>query len=97
MLQKNGDIIAAGTAGQPGSATVVTQADFALARYATAGALDTTFGSGGKVTTAFGANQAGIYALALQSDGKIVALGSSLEGSAGGQVAGLVVARYLAQ
>ena len=97
VLQKNGDIIVAGTTGQSPFGVNVTQADFALARYTANGAIDTTFGSGGRVTSGFGANQAGIYALALQSDGKIVAAGSSLEASTGGQVGGLVVARYLAQ
>jgi uncharacterized delta-60 repeat protein len=99
-LQSNGDIIAAGTTGQPpgGSASnFMSQADFALARYTSSGAMDTTFGSGGRVTTAFGANEAGIYALALQSDGKIVAAGSSQQNPFGGQVGGFVVARYLAQ
>ena len=75
----------------------MTQADFALSRYTPVGAIDTSFGSGGKVTTAFGANEAGIYALALQSDGKIVAAGSSQQNPQGGQVGGLVVARYLPQ
>jgi uncharacterized delta-60 repeat protein len=97
VLQKNGDIVVAGTTGQSHFGVSVTQADFALAQYTANGALDTTFGSGGRVTSAFGANQAGIYALALQSDGKIVAAGSSLEASTCGQVGGLVVARYLAQ
>ena len=96
-LEKNGDIIAAGTAGQAPAGATVTQADFALSRYTPVGAIDTSFGSGGKVTTAFGANEAGIYALALQSDGKIVAAGSSQQNPQGGQVGGLVVARYLPQ
>jgi uncharacterized delta-60 repeat protein len=84
-IQANGDIIEAGAAGKPGgNPAFVTPADFALARYTSNGVLDTTFGSAGKVTTAFGNSQASIYALALQSDGKIVAVGTS-------------IARYLAQ
>jgi hypothetical protein len=67
-----------------------------LARYSSRGALDATFGSSGKVTTAFGTNEAAIYGLALQTDGKIVAVGSSLQ-SLNGQTGGLVVARYLTQ
>lgn len=47
---------------------------FALTRYTTAGALDTTFGTGGKVTTAIG-TQSSIQSIAIQSDGKIVAAG----------------------
>jgi uncharacterized delta-60 repeat protein len=98
-LQTNGDIVAAGSAGEFASAGFVTQADFALARYSNAGALDTTFGFGGEVTTSFGTNQAAIYALALQSDGKIIAVGTSLKNAPnpGGQNGGIVVARYLMQ
>ncbi|MBI4654843.1 MAG: hypothetical protein HY752_07620 [Nitrospirae bacterium] len=51
--------------------------DFALARYNTDGSLDTSFGTGGKVTTAIlNGNRAS--ALGIQSDGKIVAAGYSL-------------------
>jgi uncharacterized delta-60 repeat protein len=49
--------------------------DFALARYTTAGALDATFGTGGKVTTDMGADYG--YAVAIQADGKIVVAGTS--------------------
>ena len=94
VQQTNGDIVAAGLAGQ---ATAAQGDDFALARYKSSGVIDTTFGSSGKVTTAFGTNAAVIYALALQSDGKIVAAGLSLQSPQGGQVGGLVVARYLVQ
>lgn len=96
LLDGEGNIITAGTAGQPAAPTSVTRADFALARYARNGALDNTFGTNGEVTTKFGINEAGIYALALQTDGKIVAAGISQQNPFGGQVGGLVVARYLA-
>src|SRR5262249_37359683 len=46
-----------------------------LARYTTSGSLDTTFGSGGKVTTDFAGYQDRAYSVAIQSDGKIVAAG----------------------
>lgn len=48
--------------------------DFAVARYTAAAVLDTTFGTGGKVTTPFGtgSDTAAGYAVAIQSDGKIV-------------------------
>jgi len=82
-LQSNGDIVAAGSAAT-NSPFSPQAADFALARYTSNGRLDTTFGSGGKVTTAIGNSPASILALALQSDGKIVAVGTS-------------IARYLAQ
>ena len=41
------------------------------------GVLDPTFGTGGKVITDFGASNEGIAAVAVQSDGKLVAAGSS--------------------
>lgn len=68
-LQADGKIIAAGS-NNNGS-----KGDFALARYTTNGTLDNTFGSGGKVTTAFDGANDEIDAVALQADGKIVAAG----------------------
>src|SRR5206468_4572273 len=46
-----------------------------------AGALDTSFGTGGKVTTAIGSDNDQAYGVAIQSDGKIVAAGYSFNGS----------------
>jgi uncharacterized delta-60 repeat protein len=91
-LQTNGDIVAGGTAGHPSAA----QTDFALARYTGNGQLDTAFGSAGTVTTTFGTTQAAISAVALQSDGKIVAVGGSQlsPGVPTGKV-GFIVTRYL--
>src|SRR6185436_10147223 len=57
--------------------------DFAVARYNADGSLDTTFGSGGKLTTAFSADSDTAYALLLQPDGKIVVGGDSNQGSSG--------------
>ncbi len=69
-IQSDGKIVAAGTAGNT---------DFALARYNTDGTLDTTFGTGGRVTTYSSANtpisSAIASAVAIQTDGKIVAAG----------------------
>ena len=45
---------------------------FALARYTNKGNLDSTFGTGGKVTTDFGPNDDFGVAVELQTDGKIV-------------------------
>ncbi len=67
MLQADGKIIAGGTYVN-GSAS-----DTLLARFTTAGALDSTFGSSGLTTTSLGANSDGIVALGSQSSGKIVA------------------------
>ena len=58
-----------------------TNDDFALARYTTVGALDTSFGTGGKVTTAIGSGADQAYAVAIQSDGKIVVAGYSHNGT----------------
>jgi uncharacterized delta-60 repeat protein len=87
-IQSNGDIIAAGEAGV--STTQLVES-FALARYLSTGQLDSTFGTGGRVTTNFGSNAiAFIGALTLQSDDKIIAVGSNND-------ANFIVARYLAQ
>ena len=69
-IQSDGKIVAAGAA-KVGTATV-----FALARYNTDGSLDNTFGTGGIVTTAIGSFDAA-SAVAIQPDGKIVAVGTS--------------------
>src|SRR3954469_6788134 len=50
---------------------------FALLRYNADGTLDTTFGGDGKVTTNFTRREDGAWAVAIQSDGKIVAAGDA--------------------
>ena len=55
--------------------------DFALVRYTSSGALDTTFGTGGKVTTPIGSSDDYGFSVALQSDGKFVVAGQSTIGS----------------
>jgi uncharacterized delta-60 repeat protein len=87
LVQSNGDVVAGGSAG---NTAAVPTTSFALARYLSSGQLDTTFGTAGLVTTSFGSGAARIAALALQSDGKIVAAGTDGVGD-------LVVARYLGQ
>ncbi|UQX01270.1 calcium-binding protein [Streptomyces sp. RerS4] len=54
-----------------------TSGDFVLVRYNTDGSLDTSFGGDGIVTTDFDVNNEEARALALQPDGKIVAVGGS--------------------
>jgi uncharacterized delta-60 repeat protein len=51
--------------------------DVALARYATNGALDTTFGGTGTITTNFGGLFADATAVVIQPDGKVLAVGST--------------------
>ncbi len=55
--------------------------DFALVRYNSNGSLDNSFGTGGKVVTAFGNANDEAYSVTLQSDGKIVAGGYSYNGT----------------
>jgi uncharacterized delta-60 repeat protein len=81
-IQNDGFIVAAGAA-------VLDSPQFALARYDTTGALDTTFGAGGIVLTPIGM-QAVISEIALQADGKIVASGYTFNGG----VVQFALARY---
>ncbi len=55
--------------------------DFALVRYNSDGTLDNTFGMNGKVTTAIGTYNDEGQSVAIQSDGKIVVLEFSFNGS----------------
>jgi uncharacterized delta-60 repeat protein len=73
-VQPDGKLVAAG------GATINGQADFALARYNSNGTLDTSFGTGGRVTTDFGGRYEGASSVALQWDGKIVVAGGSVIG-----------------
>ena len=69
LIQPNGKIVVGGSA-RNGDLD-----DFALARYNTNGTLDTTFSGDGKQTTAFGIATASATAIAIQSNGRIVAAG----------------------
>lgn len=66
-VQADGKLVAAG----------VTGGDFALVRYNPDGSLDTSFGTGGTVTTDFAGNVDIANALIVQADGKLVAAGST--------------------
>jgi uncharacterized delta-60 repeat protein len=76
VIQPNGRIIAAGLA-ILGGVTV----DIALARYLTNGILDTSFDGDGRVTTSVGLASDNAFAVALQSDGKILITGGSTIGA----------------
>ena len=80
-VQPNGKIVAVGDSYERGTPNDT----FALARYTRSGALDQTFGTGGKVTTDF-RRPSTAFAVALQPDGRIVA--------AGGDSGGIALARY---
>lgn len=81
-VQPNGKIVAVGDSYERGTPNDT----FALARYTRSGALDQTFGIGGKATTDFGRTSSGAFAVVLQPDGRMVAAGG-----AGGDIA---LARY---
>jgi len=69
-LQRDGKIVAGGFSYRTNAE------DFALARYNSNGTLDTTFSTDGKLTTNFPFNVFdAVYAIAIQSDNKIVAGG----------------------
>lgn len=86
-IQTDGKIVAAGHSWD-GTVSV-----FALARYNSNGTLDASFGSGGKVTTVLGTSDSYAYAIAVQTDGKIITSGWSWVGTAGtGNV--FALARY---
>lgn len=84
-VQPDGKIVVAGTTYGPLNPFGDRDSDFALARYNADGSLDTSFGTGGKVTTdVFGSPDIAADML-IQPDGKIVLVGSSH---------GITVARY---
>ena len=73
-VQPDGKIIVAGQSFIPQGGI-----QFALVRYNGDGSLDASFGTGGIVSTSFGDfDEAGISALLLQPDGKILAVGYSM-------------------
>jgi uncharacterized delta-60 repeat protein len=90
-LQGNGKMVVGGFAGPTG-------VDFALARYNAGGSLDTSFSGDGKQRTGFGVTDsdigphAGASDVALQGDGKIVAVGL---GRGPSQTEDFAIARYL--
>ena len=69
-VDSQGRIVAAGATGDRRTG------DFALARYGPDGGLDRSFGAGGRVTTDFGHSDS-VSSLAIDSDGRILAVGNS--------------------
>ncbi|HEX5687465.1 MAG TPA: delta-60 repeat domain-containing protein [Ideonella sp.] len=76
-LQPDGKIVAAGTSFVDFSSDDSSDTDFALARYHPDGMLDETFGTGGRVTTDFDGFNDDAFAVLVQPDGRIVAVGSA--------------------
>ena len=85
-IQPDGKIVVAGSTNMDSS--------FALARYNPDGSIDPAFGGGdGKVTTDIGYSNESANAVALQSDGKIVVLGTTWDGT-GSQWGHFSLVRY---
>lgn len=80
-MQADGLIVVAGRAGQ---GTSESNADFAVARYDSEGALDPSFGSDGKLTIDFFGGFDGAENVTLQPDAKIVVSGFAENGSGTG-------------
>lgn len=75
ILLDGSDILAIGTEAPPSTLST----DFALARYTSSGTLDSTFGTGGKVTTDIGGSTIDTaYDGFVQADNKIVVAGGTL-------------------
>ena len=87
-LQSNGEIVVAGST----EVTRFSQSLFGVARLDSNGEFDTTFGSGGTLNTSF-AGPAGVDALLIQTDGKIVAVGAELDPQ-NRNITDLAMARY---
>ena len=83
----NGDLLVAGTD------QILYPAHFAAEAFLPSGALDTSFGTNGRVTTSFGSTDDGIKSMVVQSDGRIVAGGYS--GGTGSVPYRFALARYM--
>jgi uncharacterized delta-60 repeat protein len=84
-LQDDGKILLAGKAKEDG-----VYSDFAIARYNTDGSLDNSFGTSGKIVTDFIGFGDAAKGIAIQADGRIIAVGYSSDGNPYGNDFGLV-------
>lgn len=91
LIQPDGKIVVAGITTVLDNNLISN--NFGLARHNSDGSLDTSFGTGGKVSTDFFVNYDKAYSMALQSDGKIVVVGSTLRLTPSHQV-DFAIARY---
>ena len=85
-LRPDGRIVVAGL-----FVTTSFSGDFAVAQYNADGGLDASFGDGGKTTTDFGGNSDAANAVAIQSDGRVIAAGVTSPSSG---LAAFALARY---
>jgi uncharacterized delta-60 repeat protein len=81
-IQSDGKLVVAGWTATGDTSFGISNNDFVVVRYNPDGSPDHSFGNGGKVVTKFGADSSeDIAAIALQTDGKIIAIGSTHNGS----------------
>jgi len=92
VIQPDGKIVAAGSAART---SALESIDFALARYNSNGSLDTSFGSGGKVTTDFFGRLDGASSCAIQPNGNIVVGGFTSHGGSDQSTEDFALARYI--
>lgn len=85
VLMSDGKIIVAGSAFK----TFATPPDFALRRYNSDGSIDTSFGTGGVVTTDFAGGTDNAQAVAIQTNGNVVVAGRAFRNNFD-----LAIARY---
>ena len=91
-IQPDGKIVVAGYAAIPNVPPAPQlPPTFALVRYNTDGSLDTSFGTGGRVS---GGVNGQAYAVAIQPDGKIVLAGEFSFGTSGSDSSDFTVARF---
>ncbi|HSB11392.1 MAG TPA: hypothetical protein VLM38_18030 [Blastocatellia bacterium] len=90
VIQPDGKIVVAGEAAVPEHSS----SDFALARFNSDGSLDRSFGSDGTVITDFFGKAEHVFGLALQTDGKIVAVGFTQGTDQGPINSDFALARY---
>ncbi len=88
QMQNDGKILVAGFSANPNNSYYN---DFILARYSQEGVLDMSFATGGVARTSLGGKGDKAYDLALQSDGKILIAGESLDNSSKRRIA---IVRY---
>ena len=88
VAQQEGILLVAGWTKGSESQTL----DFVLVRLNSDGSVDHTFGIDGRVVTDFSGNDDTVYALALQSDGKIIAVGGSYDAAT--ELSYIAVTRY---
>ena len=93
----NGEVVVAGASSENNGDGTFADGDFAVIQYNAFGALDSGFSSDGKVVTDIGSSSDDkANAMVVQSDGKIVVVGTTKEpnGSGGFRDGDFVVARY---